>query len=63
MRLTGEKALREEIVGKIEKSVYNQRGFVYNNTGNLYGGAPDSIAGERRNKHAADGVPALKTFR
>ena len=25
-----------------------------------YGGAPDSIAGERKDKHTADGVPAQK---
>lgn len=24
----------------------------------VHGGAPDSIAGERENKHTADGVPA-----
>ena len=27
---------------------------------NEYGGVPDSIAGERKDKHTADGVPAQK---
>lgn len=27
---------------------------------NLYGDAPDSIAGERRDKHTVDGVPTIK---
>ena len=26
----------------------------------LYGGAPDSIAGERKDKHTVDGVPTIK---
>ena len=34
---------------------------MYNNI--TLGGAPDSIAGERKDKHTADGVPASKTFR
>ena len=29
----------------------------------ISGGAPDSIAGERKDKHTADGVAASKTFR
>ena len=43
---------------------------MYNNNGQLktpfigeYGAALDSIAGERKDKHTADGVAASKTFR
>ena len=33
---------------------------MYNNIAKYFGGAPDSIAGERKNKHTADGVAAIK---
>ena len=45
---------------KRQKSVYFLVDGVYNKVTTLYGGAPDSIAGERKNKHTADGVTAIK---
>ena len=42
------------------KRVYKCRVCVYNNNTIEYGDAPDSIAGERKDKHTADGVPSQK---
>ena len=33
---------------------------MYNNKATEYGGAPDSIAGERKDKHTVDGVTTIK---
>ena len=44
----------------MEKSVYKAGGSVYNNSVDLYGDAPDSIAGERKDKHTVDGVATIK---
>ena len=49
-----------EIFGKREKRVYNLVKCVYNNNTTKYGDAPDSIAGERKNKHAVEGKTTLK---
>lgn len=49
-----------EIFGKSKKRVYNLLNCVYNNNTIEYGDAPDSIAGERKNKHAVDGKTTLK---
>ena len=35
---------------------------MYNNIAPINGGAPDSIAGERKDKHTADEVAASSTF-
>ena len=43
-----------------QKSVYIWQKFVYNKLYSKYGGAPDSIAGERKDKHTVDGVPTQK---
>ena len=44
-----------------QKNVYISPILVYNNIDKTqFGGAPDSIAGERKDKHTADGVPAQK---
>ena len=45
---------------KAEKSVYFFPKSVYNKSRKPHrnGGVPDSIAGERKDKHTADGVPA-----
>ena len=53
-----------EIFRKTSKNVYNSLKNVYNNSTKallrkrVYGDAPDSIAGERKDKHTADGVTA-----
>ena len=44
----------------IAKTVYFLRKGVYNNKETEYGGAPDSIAGERKDKHTVDGVTTIK---
>ena len=43
--------------------MYNNNGQFKNPFIGEYGAALDSIAGERKDKHTADGVAALKTFR
>ncbi len=44
-----------EIFGKRKKRVYKLVNCVYNNNTTKYGDAPDSIAGERKNKHVVEG--------
>ena len=48
------------IFGKSEKRVYKRQVCVYNNNTSKYGDAPDSIAGERKNKHVVEGKTTLK---
>ena len=45
----------------MQKFVYNLRKVVYNKVHrNRYGGVPDSIAGERKDKHTVDGAATIK---
>ena len=51
----------EEKMGKrMKKSFTFAQSLCIINQQPKYGGAPDSIAGERKDKHTADGVPAQK---
>ena len=42
------------------KRVYKRQICVYNNSTTEYGDAPDSIAGERKNKHTVEGKTTIK---